>query len=160
MALFDPLGSPVASGFHTNNMCCDRNGYVISPLSSTCLSLSMSVMKAMQMFSDIHNLSDDISKIGQFATEIDWSLIYILLTLATTLMCTLLIVYRIFRHAPGMSASRKIIEMLIESSAMYSISLIVYLALVSQNSESSYYADIIAAYVRVRFHHNFIESRT
>ncbi len=113
-------------------------------------------MKVMQMLSDLHNSSDDSSKTGQFAAgfaaEFDWSLVYILLTLATTLMCTFLIVYRILRHAPGISASRKIIELLIESSAMYSISLIIYLALVSRNLDSAYYADIIATYIKVSLH--------
>ncbi len=104
-------------------------------------------MKAMQIFSAFQNSTNDIS--AQFAVHVDWSLIYAVLMLATTVMCTLLIVYRIVRHAPGMSASRKIIEMLVESSALYSISLIVYLALVSQNSESLNYADTIAAYVKV-----------
>ncbi|PBK96189.1 hypothetical protein ARMGADRAFT_1163716 [Armillaria gallica] len=103
------------------------------------------VMKAMQIFGDFHS-TNNIST--QFAADVDWSLIYVVLILATTVMCTFLIVYRIVRHAPGMSTSRKIIEMLIQSSAMYSISLIVYLALVSRNSESGIYADIIAAYVR------------
>lgn len=109
-------------------------------------------MKAMQILSvNLHNSNHDISKINFFTmAEIDWSLIYILLTLATTLICTLLVVYRIIRHAPWMSASRKLIEMLVESSAMYSISLIVYLVLLSKNSESTYYADIISAYVKVR----------
>ncbi|SJL18786.1 uncharacterized protein ARMOST_22386 [Armillaria ostoyae] len=106
------------------------------------------VMKILQTLSNIHKFTEDNSKTGHFAAETDWTLIYVFMTLATTLLCTLLIIYRIVCHAPRMSASRKIIEMLIESCAMYSISLIIYLALVSRNLESSYYADIIAAYVR------------
>ncbi|SJL15463.1 uncharacterized protein ARMOST_18961 [Armillaria ostoyae] len=89
------------------------------------------VMKIMQMVSAFHNSHDDISKTGVFEAQIDWSLIYIFLTLATTVLCTVLIIYRIVWHAPRMSATRRIIEMLIES-----------------NLESSYYADIIATYVR------------
>lgn len=104
----------------------------------------------MQILSIFLSITQDISKTGGFAADIDWVLIYLSLTLATTIVCTLLIVYRIIRHAPRMNASRKIIEMLIESSAMYSLSLIVYLALVSRNSESSYYADIIMAYTKVQ----------
>ncbi|KAK0421513.1 hypothetical protein EV421DRAFT_1982954 [Armillaria borealis] len=101
------------------------------------------VMKAMQIFRNFPSTND----IGaQSAADVVWSLIYAVLMLATTVMCTLSIVYRIVRHAPGMSASRKIIEMLIESSAMYSISLIIYLVLVSKNSDSGLYADVIAAY--------------
>ncbi|KAK0429768.1 hypothetical protein EV421DRAFT_2025793 [Armillaria borealis] len=106
------------------------------------------VMKILQTLSNIHKFTEDNSKTGHFAAETDWTLIYVFMTLATTLLCTLLIIYRIVCHAPRMTASRKIIEMLIESCAMYSISLIIYVALVSRNLESSYYADIIAAYVR------------
>ncbi|PBK62558.1 hypothetical protein ARMSODRAFT_1089125 [Armillaria solidipes] len=106
------------------------------------------VMKAMQMRSTFHSLPDNINEVGQFAAEIDWSLLYILLMLATTLMCTSLIIYRIFRHARRTNTSLKVIEMLIESSAMYSLSLILYLALVSKNLESSYYADTIVTYVK------------
>ncbi|KAK0244814.1 hypothetical protein EDD85DRAFT_932816 [Armillaria nabsnona] len=106
------------------------------------------IMKAMQMLSTFHSLPDGINEVGHFAAEIDWSLLYILLMLATTLMCTSLIVYRIVLHARRTNASIKVIEMLIESSAIYSLSLIVYLALVSKNSESSYYADTIVTYVK------------
>ncbi len=108
-------------------------------------------MKAMQIFSAYNDFTNDSSESTHLDTKIDWPLIYILLTLVTTLVCTILIAYRILRHAPGMSASRKIVETLIESSVMYSISLIIYLVLVSKNSESGYYTDIIAAYVKVRF---------
>ncbi len=109
-------------------------------------------MKIMQILSAVRNFNHDLNGNALFEANIDWSLIYAFLTLATTLTCALLIIYRIVRHAPGMSASRKIVEMLIESSAMYSISLIIYLALVSKNSEVSYYADNITSYVRVSLH--------
>lgn len=108
-------------------------------------------MKIMQMLSTFHNFPG-INPTRVFAAEIDWSLIYILLTLTTTLLCTLLIIYRIVCHAPEISTSQKIIEILIQSSAITSLSLIVYLALVSRNSESGFYADMIAAYIRVSFH--------
>ncbi|PBK62570.1 hypothetical protein ARMSODRAFT_1024771 [Armillaria solidipes] len=111
--------------------------------------IGSTVIKVMQMFSDIRTLTDDSPETGQFTPEIDWSLIYIILMLATTLICTLLIVYRIVRKAREMSTSRKIIEMLIQSSAMYSLFLIVYLALVSRNLEAGYYADTFVVYVKV-----------
>ncbi len=114
-----------------------------------CLSHSVLVMKILQTLSNIHNFTEDNRKTGHFAAEIDWTLIYIFMTLATTLLCTLLIIYRIIWHAPRMSGSRKIIEMLIESCAMYPLSLIIYLALVSRNLDSAYYADIISVYIKV-----------
>ncbi len=116
-------------------------------------------MKAMQMLSTFHSLPDGINEVGHFAAEIDWSLLYILLMLATTLMCTSLIVYRIVRHARRTNASIKVIEMLIESSAIYSLSLIVYLALVSKNSESSYYADTIVTYIKVSLRRIYLWSK-
>ncbi|PBK96202.1 hypothetical protein ARMGADRAFT_1028392 [Armillaria gallica] len=89
----------------------------------------------------ISKLLVDITIAVQFAVDVNWSLIYIVLMLATMFMCTFLIVYHTTWHTPRISASRKIIKMLIKSSAIYSISLIIYLGLVSHNLESGYYAD-------------------
>ncbi|KAK0192543.1 hypothetical protein F5146DRAFT_507267 [Armillaria mellea] len=64
-----------------------------------------------------------------------FTILYISFTLATTLWCTLLIIYRILavaevrRGAEGrLRVYRHFIEVLVESSALYSISLILYLA--------------------------------
>ncbi len=90
--------------------------YVPSPRwVSLCYLLRMdlakrSVTKAMQIFSNFHSFTDEISKTRSIESKIDWSLIYIL----------------------------------------YSHSLIIYLALMSRNLESGYYADMIAAYMKVR----------
>ncbi len=112
--------------------------------------MNISVMKSIQILSDFRNFTDDINKSPYFAAEINWSLIYILMTLATTIICTILIIYRIVHLAHGISSFRSIISTLIESSAMYSLVLIVYIALVAKNLEAAYYADLFAAYVRVR----------
>ncbi|KAK0244890.1 hypothetical protein EDD85DRAFT_932854 [Armillaria nabsnona] len=134
---------------------------VLIPMVCTVASI---VMKGIQIFTASRNPG-----INHFTTEINWSLVYILLTLSTTVMCTVAIVYRLLRCAPGISASRKLVEMLIESSSIYSLSLIIYLATVSKNLESSFYADIIAAYCkaiaptllvgRVSAHSNAISQR-
>ncbi|PBK96221.1 hypothetical protein ARMGADRAFT_1077725 [Armillaria gallica] len=91
----------------------------------------------------------DTGNTGGSVAFIDWTLIYLSLTLATTLLCTLLIVYRIVRLASGVSSYGKIVEIVVESSAMYSLTLIVYLVLVARNLESAYYADTIKAYIKV-----------
>ncbi len=78
----------------------------------------------MQIRSTFINTTSDIGSTGGFAAQIDWALIYLSLTLATTLLCTLLIVYRILRLASGVSSYGKIVEIVIESSAMYSLTLI------------------------------------
>ncbi|PBK96208.1 hypothetical protein ARMGADRAFT_1077714 [Armillaria gallica] len=102
---------------------------------------------AMQMFSDFSTVND-ISESVSFTTEIDWSLVYTVLILTTTLMCTLLIVYRIVRFAHRLLLFRRIISTLIESAMIYTLTLIVYLALVGSNMTAAYYADIIATYAR------------
>ncbi|KAK0222360.1 hypothetical protein IW262DRAFT_1460672 [Armillaria fumosa] len=107
------------------------------------------IAKSMQIRSVFINTTTNIGNTGGFAAQVDWALIYLSLTLATTLLCTLLIVYRIVRLASGVSSYGKIVEIVIESSAMYSLTLIVYLALVARNLESSYYADMIMAYIKV-----------
>ncbi|PBK62564.1 hypothetical protein ARMSODRAFT_1024763 [Armillaria solidipes] len=89
--------------------------------------MAATVMKAMQLFSDIHDFTN-LSKGAFSAMEIDWSLIYIVFNLTPTLMCTLLIVYRI-------------------SAMIYTLALIVYLALVGRNMLAASYADVVAAYV-------------
>ncbi|KAK0460272.1 uncharacterized protein EV420DRAFT_1535964, partial [Desarmillaria tabescens] len=107
------------------------------------------VMKVMQILSDLLNSSNGFSEAGGFAAKTDWSLIYILMTLVTTLFCTLLIVYRIIRFAHRLLLFRSIIYALTESCVIYSLALIVYLALVGKNMAAAYYVDIVAAYVKV-----------
>ncbi|PBK81483.1 hypothetical protein ARMGADRAFT_1171383 [Armillaria gallica] len=77
--------------------------------------------------------------------------LYISFILATTLWCTLLIIYRILtiagvkRGADGrLNVYHHFVEVLVESSALYSISLILYLALSIHNDFGQYYLDVIA----------------
>ncbi|KAG7448636.1 uncharacterized protein BT62DRAFT_718961 [Guyanagaster necrorhizus] len=77
---------------------------------------------------------------------------YISFTLGTTLSCTLLIVCRILtvagtkRRTEGrLGVYRRFVEVLVESSAIYSISLILYLAFTIHNDGEIYYLDVIAA---------------
>ncbi|KAK0429823.1 hypothetical protein EV421DRAFT_1945897 [Armillaria borealis] len=88
-------------------------------------------MKVMQTLSTFHNTTQDISQSRGIAVDIKWTSIYLSMTLVTTIMCTVSIVYHIIQHSQGISAFCKIIEMIIELSAMYSLALVVYLALVA-----------------------------
>ncbi|SJL11382.1 uncharacterized protein ARMOST_14785 [Armillaria ostoyae] len=83
--------------------------------------------------------------------EIIFPILYAAFILATTLWCTLLIIYRILIvagvwHGAGSRwrVYHHYIEVLVESSALYSISLILYLALLICNSFGLYYLDVIA----------------
>ncbi len=93
---------------------------------------------------------------GSTRVNIIFPSLYPAFILATTLWCTLLIIYRILtiagvkRGAGGrLRLYHRCIEVLVESSALYSISLIVYLAFDISNSFGGYYLDAIAGIARV-----------
>ncbi|PBK74957.1 hypothetical protein ARMSODRAFT_1055789 [Armillaria solidipes] len=77
--------------------------------------------------------------------------LYVSFILTTTLWCTILIIYRILtvtgvKHGAGsqLKAYRRCIKVLVESSALYSISLIVYLAFAIYGGIEIMYLDPIA----------------
>ncbi len=79
--------------------------------------------------------------------------------LATTLWCTLLIIYRIVTVARagdgaggGLRAYRHVLEVLIESSALYSVSLILCTAFFAREDVKLGYFDTFAAISRVCLH--------
>ncbi|KAK0460269.1 uncharacterized protein EV420DRAFT_1535953, partial [Desarmillaria tabescens] len=126
----------------------DRQWRIVSlPIVCTIAGTVMKVIQILSTFRD--STGHDISDAGGFAAKIDWSLIYILMTLVTTLFCTLLIVYRIIRFAHRLLLFRSIIYALTESCVIYSLALIVYLALVGKNMRAAFYADTVATYVKV-----------
>ncbi len=83
--------------------------------------------------------------------------LYLSFSLVTTLSCTLLIIYRItvvagVRRGTGcrLRVYRRFIGVLVESSALYSIALILYLALFIHQDCGLYYFDAISAIAKVR----------
>ncbi|KAK0209254.1 hypothetical protein DFS33DRAFT_1451951 [Desarmillaria ectypa] len=81
--------------------------------------------------------------------------LYSSFSLGATLLCTLLIVYRIVTVAQagaeaggGLRAYRHIIEVLVESSALYSIFLILYVVFLAHNELVLVYFDILASIAR------------
>ncbi|KAK0480807.1 hypothetical protein IW261DRAFT_1607398 [Armillaria novae-zelandiae] len=86
-----------------------------------------------------------------------FTLLYPSFILVTTLWCTLLIIYRILNivgvkhRANGrLRVYQHFLEVLVESSALYSISLVVYLAIVicDHNNQSQYYFDAIVGIMK------------
>ncbi|KAK0442744.1 uncharacterized protein EV420DRAFT_1224546, partial [Desarmillaria tabescens] len=77
---------------------------------------------------------------------------YISFSLATTLFCTLLIIYRIWRVArmsdAGLRVYGHVIEVFVESSALLSGSLILYVAFDVSQSWAYFYFDALAAISR------------
>ncbi|KAK0184678.1 hypothetical protein F5146DRAFT_1169748 [Armillaria mellea] len=115
--------------------------YSIVVLPSLCLAASI-VFKVIDMRlvfvdgndTDLHNL-----------------MLYATFSLTTTIWCTLLIVYRILSVGKassgaegGLGAYRHVIEVLVESSALYSVCVIVHVACLASNPWGAYYTDILA----------------
>ncbi|PBK89795.1 hypothetical protein ARMGADRAFT_1014955 [Armillaria gallica] len=80
-----------------------------------------------------------------------FSMLYISFVLVTTLWCTLLIIYRIlivtgvkWGGDGRLRVYQHFIEVLVESSALYSVSLLVFLALTIRGDLGMYYFDVIA----------------
>ncbi len=79
--------------------------------------------------------------------------------LALTLWCTLLIIYRIVHtvaRSGRLGAYRHVIEILVESSALYAISLILFVAFYARNDATLYYFDALSAITRVHFHSSHV----
>ncbi len=104
------------------------------------------VSKIIKVYLDFINASREI-----------FSTLYTSFILATTLWCTVLIVYRILtvagvkRGAGGrFRVYQHFIEVLVESSALYSISLILDLAFTIRGDVRLLYTDTIAGIAKVR----------
>ncbi len=89
-----------------------------------------------------------------FEFYVSLQVVYISCILATTLWCTVLIVFRvltIIRRTNGrLGDYRHVIEVLVESSALHSVTLIIYIALEASNKVASDYFDTLAAITTVR----------
>ncbi len=113
-------------------------------------------MKGFQVYYTFHSLQETIQDQSYYKNLNVWVISYISCNLATTTLCTLLIIYRIITvsyRGMGIQSFRGIIEIIVESALIYSIALLVYIVLVAYNSFGGQYADILAAYARVCFIH-------
>ncbi len=82
-------------------------------------------------------------------------MVYLSLSLAVTLLCTILIVFRIVtvgraNRDAALGGYRSIIEIIVESAALLSIILIIYMVTYARGAYASIYVDAIAASIRVR----------
>ncbi len=108
-------------------------------------------MKILQTYYNFR-VTSDIQSQTIFGNIGIWLILYISFNIATTILCTLLIIYRIITvsHAGmGVRSFRGIIEIIVESALIYSITLLVYLVLVACNSDKGPYLDLLAALTRV-----------
>ncbi|KAK0488509.1 hypothetical protein IW261DRAFT_1439797 [Armillaria novae-zelandiae] len=83
-------------------------------------------------------------------SKVSWTTMYLSFSLGTTLLCTTLIIYRIVtvrRFPGGISAAartyRGIVEILVVSALLYSVTLIIFIILISRGGATSVYSQII-----------------
>ncbi|KAF9006311.1 hypothetical protein BDZ89DRAFT_571872 [Hymenopellis radicata] len=89
-----------------------------------------------------HNATDKYSTDQKiWGTGVNWGILYYSTSLATTAYCTLFIIYRILRHRGGRfgSSYNGVIEILVESAALYIVALIIFLPFLAQDEPSSFY---------------------
>ncbi len=106
-------------------------------------------MNTMQILSDFNIPANDISKVAVYA-DIDWPLIYIVMVLATTLMCTVLIAYHIIHLVRRLFLFHDIIDALIKSAGVYMLVLIIYLTMTVVNIDAVNYVEEFMGYVKVK----------
>ncbi len=113
------------------------------------------MFKSIQIYHDCSDATDDIKHASTYlGNAAEWKMAYIVLTLITTLWCTILLLYRIINvagssHRARIRSYRGIIEALVESAALYSAILIIDIIFVAHNILSGGYIDIIGATLRV-----------
>ncbi|KAK0234163.1 hypothetical protein IW262DRAFT_1334749 [Armillaria fumosa] len=100
-----------------------------------------------------HTVFKIIAICRHYAPPDGYMLAYVLCSsfaLASTLWCTLLIICRIviLVQPSRLGAYRRVIEILVESSALYAISLILFVAFYARNDAIFYYFDILSAITR------------
>ncbi|KAK0486750.1 hypothetical protein EDD18DRAFT_1110977 [Armillaria luteobubalina] len=80
-----------------------------------------------------------------------WMVLYTSFIMVTTILCTLLIIYRILavsHRGMDIRTFRGIIEIIVESALVYSITLLLYLVFVACNSYGGNYLSALAAFAR------------
>ncbi|SJL10881.1 uncharacterized protein ARMOST_14276 [Armillaria ostoyae] len=117
--------------------------------------ISGTIFDAMSVYHVVADTSDDQSDSDSspYADRIDWTMLSLSFTLATTLLCTLLIIYRIVtvaggKHGAGLRSYRGVVEVIVESAALYSVSTVVYMAFVARDELTGAYPNVINASIK------------
>ncbi|KAK0200702.1 hypothetical protein DFS33DRAFT_1070024 [Desarmillaria ectypa] len=111
------------------------------------------VFDVISIYHVVADTTQSQSDSSPYADRIDWALLALSLTLATTLLCTLLIVYRIVtvaggKHGAGLRSYRGVVEVIVESAALYSVSTVVFMAFVARNELTGAYPNVITASIK------------
>ncbi|SJL15915.1 uncharacterized protein ARMOST_19423 [Armillaria ostoyae] len=122
-------------------------------LSSFQLMLDNGVVKVIYIYHYFNRASVQAST--SYSTYAIWIILYISFILATTILCTVLIIYRIIkvvsyteRGRAGIQSYRGAIEILVESASLYSFVLILFIIFITHQTSIGNYLDTVASVIR------------
>ncbi len=154
--MLDSLGSAMADCASPYSLHPHRNRSVTHmSLSSFELILNNEAAKSMY----IYNYFDDFVSLQATAstdTFAKWPILYASFALSTTILCTILIIYRIInvvirteQGRAGIQSYRGAIEILVESASLYSLTLLIYIIFFACGTLVSEYIDDVSMVIRV-----------
>ncbi|KAK0505411.1 hypothetical protein EDD18DRAFT_336543 [Armillaria luteobubalina] len=111
------------------------------------------VAKVFQEYIEISALLNVHNPENFTPSSVDWTMVYLSLSLAVTLLCTILVVFRIVivgrvNRDATLGGYRSIIEIIVESAALLSVILIIYIVTYARGAYAAIYVDAIAANIR------------
>ncbi len=104
----------------------------------------------MEIMETLSGFLNNYVKNGVLSAHFHHPSIYILLNLTGSVISTVLIVYRIVCFVHRLIFFRSIISALIESSAIYTLSLIVFLVVERRDRTAVDYIDLVLVHIRVK----------
>ncbi|KAK0439490.1 uncharacterized protein EV420DRAFT_1650848 [Desarmillaria tabescens] len=118
----------------------------------TLCSLAGTATKVFQTYHYVHDNTNNIADTNSYHIETMWTISYLSLSVATTMVCTILIMIRIFvagrANHGGIQLYRGVIEILVESALLYSVTLLIYTVFIAINNPGGSYFDVIAPVAR------------
>lgn len=156
--MLDHLGSPMASGLVAHYGNNHRRRYVFNVHYGIELMFITPVLAGIVISNQVIALStkEAFTMIKKSAEFITFSTAHFSLSVATSLMTTLLITVRILivQHASKNNVQKNnfnpVLEILIESAALYSFTLLIFVVLLIRKNSNVYYAQNIHAQIVVR----------
>ncbi|KAK0199288.1 hypothetical protein DFS33DRAFT_1388789 [Desarmillaria ectypa] len=124
---------------------------VLLPIVCTLIAIASRVMYIYHYFMDASNIAAPTT----YDAFHPWMILYISFILSTTILCTILIIYRIIkvtshtgRGCAGIQSYKGAIEILAESALLYSLALLLEAIFLFHDSSAWDYIDIVAGVVR------------
>lgn len=124
-------------------------------LSSFQLILDNGAAKVVYIYHYINNLMS-VQDTTSYGDNTIWVILYVSFVLSTTILCTILIIYRIIkvvirteRGREGIQSYKGVIEILVESASLYSFVLVLYIIFIAHETMTAFFFDIVALVIRV-----------